>query len=69
MQYVKNVAKIEIHVDKCIGCGLCVMVCPHGVINIQNRKAYVEYRDHCIECGACDKNCPVRAIQVESGVG
>lgn len=34
MEYIKNIAKIEIDEDKCTGCCICTNVCPHGVINI-----------------------------------
>jgi len=69
MKYIKNVAKIEIHSDKCIGCGLCVNVCPHTVISMKEGLAFLESKDRCIECGACGKNCSVEAIDVEAGVG
>lgn len=69
MEYIKNIAKIEIDEDKCTGCCICTNVCPHGVINIFEGKAVLAYKDRCIECGACDLNCPFSAIKVESGVG
>lgn len=69
MQYIKNVAKIRIDSEKCVGCGICLSVCPHAVISINKGIAFLSNKDRCIECGACDKNCPVNAIEVESGVG
>lgn len=69
MEYIKNVAKIEINQEKCIGCGICKVVCPHAVIGIEKEKAYLISKDRCIECGACDINCPTQAIRVEAGVG
>jgi len=69
MEYIKNVAKIAIDSEKCIGCGTCVNVCPHAVISINENIAIIDNKDRCIECGACGKNCPVNAINVESGVG
>ena len=69
MEYIKNVAKIEINQEKCMGCGICVNVCPHAVISIDEGKAFLSNKDRCIECGACDNNCPVNAIEVETGVG
>ena len=53
----------------CIGCGLCVAVCPHGVFALEGRKARVARGEVCIECGACQRNCAVGAITVQSGVG
>ena len=69
MEYIRNVAKVEINSDKCTGCGLCINVCPHGVIIIDDKVAFLANKDRCIECGACDNNCPVNAIEVETGVG
>lgn len=69
MEYIKNVAKIKIDSKKCIGCGICLNVCPHAVMEMKEGIAFLANKDRCIECGACDKNCPVNAIRVEAGVG
>ncbi|MFC2079752.1 mercury methylation ferredoxin HgcB [Candidatus Bipolaricaulota bacterium] len=55
--------------ERCIGCGLCVAVCPHGVFAVRNGRAEAIRPDACMECGACQLNCAAEAIQVESGVG
>ncbi|MBS4538523.1 4Fe-4S dicluster domain-containing protein [Clostridium sp. D2Q-11] len=68
-KYLKNVATIELDIEKCIGCKMCINVCPHQVLTIKDKKAFIQNKDYCIECGACDKNCPVDAIMVKSGVG
>jgi len=57
-RYLKNVVKIEILAGKCTGCGMCIEVCPHEVIAISNRKAFLADRDACMECGACTFECP-----------
>ncbi len=69
MQYLHNVATVRIDSEKCIGCGLCVEVCPHNVLRVENGKALVGERDDCMECGACAMNCPCEAVKVESGTG
>lgn len=69
MRYLTNVTTLELDREKCIGCGLCIQVCPHAVFTIENRKSKIVDRDACMECGACGMNCPVDAIAVESGVG
>ncbi len=67
--YLPDVTTLKLDVDKCIGCGMCIDVCPHGVLALIDDKCMIIERDACIECGACAGNCPVDAISVESGVG
>ena len=69
LRYLKNVVTLELNVNKCIGCGMCVAVCPHRVFQLNNKKAEIIDRDGCMECGACSRNCPVDAISVKTGVG
>jgi len=69
MEYLKNVVSLRLAPDVCIGCGLCVEVCPHGVFMLAARKIRIVVRDACMECGACARNCPVDALYVENGVG
>lgn len=69
MKYLANVATLQFFSDKCTGCGRCVEVCPHGVFEMQDKRASVTDRDRCMECGACAKNCEFNAITVSTGVG
>lgn len=68
-KYLKDVATLKLNKDKCIGCGMCVQVCPHQVFMIKEGKAAILDKDCCMECGACAQNCPVTAVSVRSGVG
>lgn len=68
-QYIKGVAKITYDASKCIGCKMCVIVCPHAVFTVCGNKAILSYRDRCMECGACMRNCIADAIEVTTGVG
>lgn len=69
LKYLKGVAALKLDTDKCIGCGMCLNVCPHAVFSLIESKAHITDIDHCMECGACAMNCPVSAISVRKGVG
>jgi NAD-dependent dihydropyrimidine dehydrogenase PreA subunit len=68
-KYLKNVTTLDFKVEKCVGCERCTEVCPHGVFDMGERKAYITDKDLCMECGACVLNCPAKAIEVNAGVG
>ena len=68
-RYLEGVVTLQLDSDVCVGCGLCEVVCPHGVFAMADGKAGVTDRDLCMECGACARNCPVQAITVDAGVG
>lgn len=68
-KYLKNVVTLELNQEKCVGCGLCKIVCPHRVFELENRKAVIIDKESCMECGACTSNCPAGAIYVNNGVG
>ncbi len=53
----------QIDQEKCIGCELCIKVCPSDTINMQDGKAQVT-GDRSLQCGHCAAVCPVDAIRV-----
>lgn len=67
--YLKDVATLILDKEKCTGCGICVDVCPRGVLAGNGKKVAIGDIDLCIECGACAINCPFNAISVTTGVG
>ena len=68
-RYLENVTTLKLDQEKCTGCGMCEVVCPHRVFKADRPKARFVDRDACIECGACAANCPAAAITVTPGVG
>ena len=68
-KYLKDVSTLAFDNNKCVGCGRCTEVCPHGVFEIYERKVQITDKDLCMECGACAKNCSANAIEVNAGVG
>jgi Fe-S-cluster-containing hydrogenase component 2 len=50
--------------DDCVGCGLCVDVCPNGAIKMDDGVAVIDL-DTCIDCEACVSECPNSAISMK----
>jgi len=69
LRYLDGVSTLQLSQDLCVGCGLCMEVCPHGVFVLDGHKAHIQDLDGCMECGACVNNCPTSAISVTPGVG
>jgi NAD-dependent dihydropyrimidine dehydrogenase PreA subunit len=69
LKYLKNVVTLQLNERRCIGCEMCISVCPHAVFQMAGRKAVIADRDGCMECGACARNCPTMAMSVHAGVG
>jgi NAD-dependent dihydropyrimidine dehydrogenase PreA subunit len=69
LRYIDGVTSIALDEQACIGCGMCLTVCPQAVFILEGKKARIVDRDGCMECGACALNCPASAIAVNPGVG
>ena len=76
----KEDKKLVLSEEDCIGCGICVTVCPTNIkqekdinfdvdtepraIAVDNGQAVIN-DDLCIACGICTKNCPVDSLTIE----
>ncbi len=58
----KALAKIQIHEDKCKGCGMCKRNCPVEAISGEPGKIHHIDETKCIKCGTCISVCPFHAI-------
>jgi NAD-dependent dihydropyrimidine dehydrogenase PreA subunit len=67
--YMKDVVTLDLDPERCTGCGMCLIVCPHGVLRMDKGRATIGNRDACMECGACSRNCASEALSVQAGVG
>lgn len=54
---------IRIVLEKCVGCGLCLKVCPVNALIIDKNKAVIDY-DKCTLCGSCVDSCKFEAIKI-----
>lgn len=72
--------KIEINMEKCIGCGTCTYPCPSAAIHMSQKTEdkkrgipIVEELDYapgiipCLACGDCVAACPQGAITIQKG--
>ena len=58
-------AKVFWEIEKCVGCALCVRICPASAIELigKGRKAEIRYLlGRCIFCGECVDICPTETI-------
>ena len=47
--------------EACIGCGVCVDMCPQKCIDVSSRPLVI-MQEHCLHCGNCWRECPVDAV-------
>jgi formate hydrogenlyase subunit 6/NADH:ubiquinone oxidoreductase subunit I len=54
----------QIDADKCIGCELCVRLCPNGALALVNELAVVAVPQACTYNGICQEICPTEAVSL-----
>lgn len=52
--------KLKVNSEKCVGCGLCVQLCPLENLKLKNGKVVADSK--CTMCYRCVSNCPKQAI-------
>jgi len=69
MGMAARAGKLEMHsatkpfiTNKCIGCGMCITICPAGAIQMTDKKAHI-MPEICIGCMRCDTKCPQKVIK------
>jgi Pyruvate/2-oxoacid:ferredoxin oxidoreductase delta subunit len=55
---------VEIDEERCDGCGLCVLSCAEGAIQIVDGKARLVSESYCDGLGACLGECPQGALRI-----
>jgi len=59
---------IEIDMDKCIFCGMCMRSCPPGAIKVDRKEQTWQIeRFDCIQCGYCTEKCPKNCLFIVPG--
>lgn len=66
-------AIMTIDTERCKACGLCVSVCPKGIMvidrTVTNKKGYHAAKNSdigkCVACGSCAITCPDAVITLE----
>ncbi len=61
----KGGVKIDIIVNYCKGCEICVAFCPEGVLAMNKEVAEVVDISKCTKCNICEYLCPDFSITVE----
>ena len=57
--------KIQYDRDKCIGCKLCIKVCPCGAIEFKEKEKKIKiYLSRCCFCSQCNDVCPVKCLSM-----
>lgn len=61
----KMAYNVTVDVDKCVGCGECVDVCPVEVYQMKDGKSDPVNAEECLGCESCVEVCEGHCITVE----
>ncbi|MCD6484848.1 MAG: ferredoxin family protein [Candidatus Odinarchaeota archaeon] len=59
---------MSLDTEKCIGCKLCLGVCPKNVYEFDDltHKAKLARPERCVNCSACVKQCLGKCLEIKS---
>ncbi len=60
--HLSQVAGPQVEAGKCTGCGICVSVCPMGVLQIGEDGKARAVGEPCLKCRSCARSCPTQAV-------
>lgn len=59
---------VEINIEECIMCGMCMRSCPPGAIEVKRAEnTWTINRFDCVQCGYCVEKCPKKCLSIVPG--
>jgi ech hydrogenase subunit F len=59
---------VEININDCIMCGMCMRSCPPGAIEVKRAEnTWTINRFDCVQCGYCVQKCPKKCLSIVPG--
>lgn len=59
---------VEIRIEECILCGMCMRSCPPGAIEVKKAgNTWTINRFDCVQCGYCVEKCPKKCLSLVPG--